>query len=78
MHIRHISVYPGNSYMHVDLGDSSINIALPKEVINSVVSMCSAEAARFMSNLNVSGLDILDESLRHMNKPVQASLFDPE
>ena len=78
MHISHISVYPQHSRIHVNLGESTLSIAMPKEVRDTIVSICSAESARFMANLNVSSTDILDESLRHMNQPVQATLFDPD
>lgn len=77
MHISYVVVYPSHSRIDVKLGDSSLVIAMPKEVRDAIVTICSAEAARFMANLNVSSTDILDESLRYMNQPVQSSLFDP-
>ena len=78
MHINRITVFQYGSSIGVKLGDSELHIAMPKEVRDAIVTICSAEAARFMANLNVSGTDILDESLRHMNQPVQPSMFDPE
>ncbi len=78
MDINHIQVYAHTSSINVILGNNCINVAMPKEVRDAIVTICSAEAARFMANLNVSGTDILDESLRHMNQPAQPSLFDPE
>lgn len=76
MHIDRVNVYPQGSMICVNLGKSDLHIAMPKEVRDAIVTICSAEAARFMANLNVSSTDILDESLRYMNRPVQPSLFD--
>lgn len=78
MHINRITVFQHGSSIGVKLGDSDLYIAMPKEVRDAIVTICSAEAARFMANLSVSSTDILDESLRHMNQPVQPSLFDIE
>ena len=79
MHIDHIEVYPNASFrvsfINVILGNSRLNVAMPKEVRDAIVTICTAEVARFMANLNISSTDILDESLRYMNQP---SFFDPE
>lgn len=77
MYINHIEVYPESSRINVVLGNSRISIAMPKELELNIISMASAEAARFMSNLNVSSVDVLDESLRFMKQPIQATIFDP-
>lgn len=76
MHINHIEVYPHASSINVILGNSRLNVAMPKEVRDAIVTICSAEVARFMANLNVSSTDVLDESMRFMNQPVQATIFD--
>lgn len=81
MYIDRVTVYPEGSTICVTLGKSSLYIAMPKEVRDAIVTICSAETARFMANMNVSSTDVLDESLRYMNQPSQPSqrnLFDPE